>query len=65
MGIEYAYDPCWTVKAEYNYLDFGTTAVTRYNAYGSPATGIDVTQKMNVAKIGINYKFGGPLVAKY
>jgi outer membrane immunogenic protein len=65
VGIEYAYDPCWSVKAEYNYLDFGTTTVTRYNANGSPATGMDVTQKMNVAKIGINYKFGGPLAAKY
>jgi outer membrane immunogenic protein len=65
VGIEYAYDPCWSVKAEYNYLDFGTTAVARYNANGSPATGIDVAQKMNIAKVGINYKFGGPLVAKY
>jgi hypothetical protein len=39
--------------------------VARHNANGSPATGIDVTQKLNIAKIGINYKFGGPLVAKY
>src|SRR5436305_707005 len=23
-GIEYSYDSCWSVKAEYNYLDFGT-----------------------------------------
>jgi outer membrane immunogenic protein len=65
VGIEYAYDPCWSVKAEYNYMDFGTNFVTRYNANGSPAAGMDVSQKMNVAKVGINYKFGGPLTAKY
>jgi outer membrane immunogenic protein len=65
VGIEYAYDPCWSVKAEYNYMDFGTKTVTRYNANGSFATNIDVSEKLNVAKVGINYKFGGPLVAKY
>jgi len=61
VGIEYAYDPCWTVKAEYNYLDFGTKTVLR----GSLGENIDVTQRLNVAKLGINYKFGGPLIAKY
>jgi outer membrane immunogenic protein len=65
VGIEYAFDPCWTVKAEYNYLDFGTKTVTRHNANGSLATSIDVSEKLNVAKVGINYKFGGPLIAKY
>jgi outer membrane immunogenic protein len=65
VGIEYAYDPCWSVKAEYNYLDFGTKTVTRHNANGSFASSIDVSEKLNVAKVGINYKFGGPLVAKF
>lgn len=65
VGIEYAYDACWTVKAEYNYLDLGTKTVTRHNANGSLASSIDVTEKLNVAKVGINYKFGGPLLAKY
>jgi outer membrane immunogenic protein len=65
VGIEYAYDPCWSVKAEYNYMDFGTKTVTRYNANGSFATNIDVSEKLNVAKVGINYKFGGPLIAKF
>ncbi len=65
VGLEYAYAPCWTVKAEYNYLDFGTKTVTRHNANGSFATSIDVSEKMNIAKVGINYKFGSPAVAKY
>jgi outer membrane immunogenic protein len=65
VGVEYAYDPCWSVKAEYNYLDFGTKTVTRHNANGSLAASIDVSQNLNIAKVGINYKFGGPLVAKY
>ena len=65
VGIEYAYDPCWSVKVEYNYMDFGTTTVARHNANGSTASSIDVSEKLNVAKVGINYKFGGPLIAKY
>lgn len=65
VGIEYAYDACWSVKAEYNYMDFGTKTVTRHNANGSLASGIDVSEKLNVAKVGLNYKFGGPLIAKY
>jgi opacity protein-like surface antigen len=64
-AVEYAYDPCWSVKAEYNYLDFGTKTVTRQNANGSLAASLDVSQKLNIAKVGLNYKFGGPLVAKY
>jgi hypothetical protein len=26
---------------------------------------VDITQRLNVAKVGINYKFSGPLIAKY
>jgi outer membrane immunogenic protein len=65
VGLEYAYADCWTVKAEYNYIDFGTRTVTRHASNGSFAESIDVTQKLNVAKVGVNYKFGGPVLAKY
>jgi outer membrane immunogenic protein len=63
VGIEYAYDPCWTVKAEYNYLDFGTKTVTQFAPNATSI--VDITQRLNVAKVGINYKFGGALAAKY
>jgi outer membrane immunogenic protein len=65
VGIEYAYDACWSVKAEYNYLDFGTKTVIRHASNGSLAENTDVTLKLNVAKVGLNYKFGGPVLAKY
>jgi hypothetical protein len=31
--------------------------------HGSVAESIDVTAKLNIAEVGINYKFGGPVVA--
>jgi hypothetical protein len=32
--------------------------------HGSVAESIDATQKLNIAKVGINYKLRGPVVAK-
>jgi hypothetical protein len=34
-------------------------------ANGSLATSTDVSEKLSIARVGINYKFGGPLIAKY
>jgi outer membrane immunogenic protein len=70
VGIEYAFAQNWSVKAEYNYMDFGTERIF------VKSTGIEPTQpnfeedigrKIQVVKIGLNYKFdwSGPLVAKY
>jgi outer membrane immunogenic protein len=67
VGIEYAFAQNWSVKAEYNYMDFGTERIF------VKSTGIEPTQPnfdedirrtIQVAKVGLNYKFdwGGPLV---
>jgi outer membrane immunogenic protein len=66
-GIEYAFASNWTVKGEYLYLGRGDS----YNACG-----IDVNAVQNfcwrqdptgihTAKIGVNYYFNTPVVAKY
>lgn len=60
VGLEYAFAQNWTGKVEYNYMDFGTDRVVFNN--GDIA---DIKQTANVVKFGINYKFGGPIVAKY
>lgn len=68
VGVEYAFTQNWSVKGEYNYMDFGTernrlTTVIfgGLNSYHD----IDIRQRVSVAKVGINYRFGGPVVAKY
>ncbi|MBS7545807.1 outer membrane protein [Ancylobacter oerskovii] len=48
-GVEYAFLPNWTVKAEYLYVDLGDDY---YNNLGAKA-GLD----LNVARVGVNYKF--------
>jgi outer membrane immunogenic protein len=60
-GVEYAFAPNWSAKLEYNYMDFGTRAVSF-----TPGTSTDIDQQIHAVKFGINYKFGaGPLTARY
>jgi outer membrane immunogenic protein len=65
LGAEYAVDANRTVKIEYDYMDFGTRTVTQGNTNGTVAQSINVTQKLNIVKVGLNFKFGGPIVAKF
>jgi outer membrane immunogenic protein len=70
LGIEYAPAQNWSVKVEYNYLDFGTGRIL-YTSNGA-IPGLlpfeeDITQRIQVVKVGLNYKFGwnGPVAARY
>lgn len=63
-GIEFALAGNWSVKGEYNYMDLGKKDVTFTLDGGGFAT-FDVDQQIHVAKFGVNYRFGGPLVARY
>jgi outer membrane immunogenic protein len=66
-GIEYAFTPNWSVKLEYNYMDFGRE---RLDFTGPTFVGTipyDIDQRVHVVKAGINYRFnwGGPIMAAY
>jgi outer membrane immunogenic protein len=68
MGAEYAFSPNWSAFIEYDYMSFDkkTIALDFTQVAGFPASiNVDVKNKLSVAKIGLNYKFGGPVVAKY
>jgi len=71
VGLEYGFSNNWSLKLEYNFIDFGTDTVTRNSL--APATGVvtpllrtNDTQVQEV-KIGLNYRFnwGAPIVARY
>ena len=49
----------WSAKAEYMYADYFNTT---YLA-GLGRVGLGVT--VNTVKAGVNYHFGGPIVARY
>jgi outer membrane immunogenic protein len=70
VGSEFAVAQSWSIKAEYLYYDLGVTSYTApFNSSGFGAgftsTIIDVRNSGHIVKAGLNYHFGGPVVAKY
>ncbi len=64
-GVEYALANNWSVKLEYDYLDFGAKNLTFTGTVDAfPQT---ITDRVQMVKFGANYRFdfGGPVVAKY
>ncbi|MPZ38673.1 MAG: outer membrane beta-barrel protein [Rhizobiales bacterium] len=70
VGLEWALNHNWTVKAEYLYVDLGTVS---YFDLCNPTAGctggvtVDRDLRENIARVGINYRFGPsvPVVARY
>ncbi len=60
-GVEWGIAQNWTARVEYLYLDLGS--VTSVFPISNRQETSSLT--MNVARIGINYKFGGPAVTQY
>jgi outer membrane immunogenic protein len=62
-GIEYAFTGNWSTKIEYNYMHLGREDVQ----FCAPGNCFDysIKQHIHVVKAGINYRFGGPVVARY
>jgi outer membrane immunogenic protein len=72
IGAEYGWTPNWSVKLEYNYLDFGSHQFSSVSTGGQLApftVNTDVDQQIHLVKVGINYRFGaigkGPVVSRY
>jgi outer membrane immunogenic protein len=71
-GVEWNVATNWTVSFEYLYLDFGTWSFISPNtsaAGGPPAPTFSWTTSIHVReqtfRVGVNYHFGGPVIASY
>jgi outer membrane immunogenic protein len=66
-GGEWKFAPHWSFKAEYLYIGLGNQSTTvPYTYTGTPSTAtLTIKQNYNIARVGVNYQFGGPVVAKY
>ncbi|MDR3468401.1 MAG: outer membrane beta-barrel protein [Xanthobacteraceae bacterium] len=63
-GIEYGLTPNWTIGVEYNHYFLG--AVTDAVGPAAATTGERVSQNgLDTVTARLNYKFGGPIVARY
>jgi outer membrane immunogenic protein len=70
-GLEYALGNNWSVKGEYLFVDLNSHNRTLLPVVviGTAATGFSFADRggdrFSVVRVGLNYKFGGPVVAKY
>lgn len=56
-GFEHALTPSWSLKAEYQYIDFGSVQVSGAN-FGDPVSA-NVDNQFHTVRAGLNYKFNG------
>jgi outer membrane immunogenic protein len=61
-GLEWGFAPNWSAKFEWLYMKFDSVAFNTLAAEG-PRSSAPFDD--NVIRAGINYRFGGPVVAKY
>ena len=69
-GIEGVIGGNWTARLEYLYVDLGTvngSFLTTIGGLGGGVLSSNYSSRItdNVLRVGVNYKFGGPVVAKY
>lgn len=64
-GAEYAFAPNWSAKLEYLHSDFGSLsfASTTNNALINFTSSAHF--RTDLVRVGLNYKFGGPVIARY
>jgi outer membrane immunogenic protein len=67
-GVEVGFAPNWSVGFEYDHLFLGNNTVT-FNSV-APLTGAfsrtdSIYQAVDMATVRVNYRWGGPVVAKY
>lgn len=60
-GLEYMFAPNWSVKGEYMYADYSNATYLSNSIPGGIGLGVTT----NTVKGGVNYHFGGPVVARY
>jgi outer membrane immunogenic protein len=69
-GLEFAWTRQWSVKAEYLHFDFAqvranTMVIGGIGGFDGATMGSTWHLRADTVRAGINYHFGGPVVAKY
>jgi outer membrane immunogenic protein len=67
-GIEWGFAPNWTVAGEYDHMFLGAHSVTinLIPPFGPGLSGVhNIRQDADIGTIRVNYRFGGPIVARY
>jgi outer membrane immunogenic protein len=70
-GVEYAFSSNWSGKVEYLHADFGNVSSVSqaFTLAGAPVANAFLTHNhrvtTDIVRVGLNYRFGGPVIARY
>ena len=66
-GVEYAFTQNWIARAEYLYYSFNSTGAVAASTLGPGTVSLYSWNHtdFHVGRVGLSYKFGGPVVARY
>jgi outer membrane immunogenic protein len=67
-GVEYGFAPNWSAAIEYDHLFMGTNNygfTSVFPAGGFATRNEDIKQDADLVTVRVNYRFGGPIVARY
>lgn len=64
-GIEVGFAPNWSVGFEYDHLFMGNNGVTFPTSAIAVTRNDSIKQDVDMATVRVNYRFGGPVIAKY
>jgi outer membrane immunogenic protein len=65
VGFEYGFTPNWTAGIEYDHLFMGNANNSFSVPAGAAAVVNRISQDVDMFTVRVNYKFGGPVVARY
>jgi outer membrane immunogenic protein len=65
VGLEYGFAPNWSFGVEYNHLFMQDRTLGLTTPGGLFAGNVRVDQDVDLVTARLNYKFGGPIIAKY
>ncbi len=66
-GLEFAFAPNWSVAFEYDHLFMGNRTLD-FNSTTTPglfSREDRIRQDVDLATVRVNYRWGGPVIAKY
>jgi outer membrane immunogenic protein len=64
-GLEFGFAPNWSVAIEYDHLFMGNPNVTFPASAIAVPRSDNIRQDVDIGTVRVNYRFGGPVVARY
>jgi len=64
-GLEFGFAPNWSVGVEYDHMFMGTKSVNATSPAGEFTSTESISQGVDIGTVRVNYRFGGPVVARY